>query len=63
MTTFVHSAGLHLVALLARVRQLLWNLHEAFVEARQQRAILEAELFCGQCRLSSKNDDNLPIVR
>jgi hypothetical protein len=30
---------------------------------RRNRAAIERELFCGQYTLSSKNDDDLPVVR
>jgi hypothetical protein len=54
---------MHLARAFARSLSLLSHLREAFAEARQQRAILEAELFRGRYHLSSKNDDDLPIVR
>jgi len=38
-------------------------LRDSFVEARQAQTTLEAELFQGRCHLSSKNDDDLPIIR
>jgi hypothetical protein len=38
-------------------------LRESFVEARQARSRIEAELFRGRYHVSSKNDDDLPLVR
>ena len=36
---------------------------EAVAEARMQRAKLEAEFYLGRYKHTSKNDDDLPIVR
>jgi hypothetical protein len=36
---------------------------EAVAEARMQRAAIEAELYLNRYKHSSKNDDDLPIVR
>jgi hypothetical protein len=63
MSTFIHAVGTHIASAFARGRQLLSRVHETIVEVRTQRAILETELFRGRYRLSSKNDDDLPIVR
>jgi hypothetical protein len=41
----------------------LSRLHETIIEVRTQRGIIETELFRGRYHLSSKNDDDLPIVR
>jgi hypothetical protein len=62
MSTFMHAAATHIASAFARGLRLLSRLHETIVEARTQRAILEAELFHGRYRLSSKNDDDLPII-
>jgi len=63
MSTFIHAVGTHIARVFARGLQLLSRLHETIIEVRTQRAILETELFHGRYRLSSKNDDDLPIVR
>jgi uncharacterized protein YqgV (UPF0045/DUF77 family) len=63
MRTFMHAVGTHIAGALARAIDLLSRLHETMIEVRTQRAILEAELFHGRYRLSSKNDDDLPIIR
>ena len=39
------------------------NIFEAIAEARMQRAMIEAELYCNRYRHSSKNDDDLPVFR
>lgn len=36
---------------------------DAIAEARVQKAMIEAELYRNRYRHSSKNDDDLPIVR
>ena len=63
MTAVIHSSQLLLRRAGAKALTLFSLLHESFVEARRARTMLEAELFRGQYRLSSKNDDDLPIVR
>jgi hypothetical protein len=63
MSKFIHDAGMHLVRAFAHARNLLSRLRDAVAETRRQREILEAELFRGRYHLSSKNDDDLPIVR
>jgi hypothetical protein len=63
MIAFVHAIGVRIARAVARCLDMLSRLHKTIIEVRQQRAILEAELFCGRYHLSSKNDDDLPIVR
>jgi hypothetical protein len=63
MFTFVHGVRLLVGRTIASGFNLVSHLREAFVETRQARARLEAELFRGRYHLSSKNDDDLPIVR
>ena len=43
--------------------RLFMHVVEAFAEARMQRAKLEAELYRNRYRHTSKNDDDLPVVR
>jgi DnaJ-domain-containing protein 1 len=62
MTAFVHAAWTHLARALVRGRRLLARVRETFAEVREQRRKLEAELFRGRYHISSKNDDDLPIV-
>lgn len=63
MLTFVHAAGIHMARAVARGRTLLSRLRDTMAETRRQREVLEADLFRGRYHLSSKNDDDLPIVR
>jgi hypothetical protein len=43
--------------------RLLLHVVEVMGEARLQRAAIEAELYLNRYKHSSKNDDDLPIVR
>ena len=43
--------------------RLLMHAAEVIAEARMQRAAIEAELYLNRYKHSSKNDDDLPIVR
>ena len=45
-----------------KAASLIWHFLEALAEARKQRALIEAQLYRGRYRISSKNDDDLPIV-
>ena len=42
---------------------LLVHIAEAFAEARLHKALLEAELYRNRYMHTSKNDDDLPVVR
>ena len=48
---------------IARGARLFMHAVQAVAEARMQRAAIEAELYHNRYRHSSKNDDDLPIVR
>ena len=63
MVTFVHAARLIAREAAARSLRLVSHLRDSLIEAHQVRARLEADLFRGRYRLTSKNDDDLPIVR
>lgn len=63
MIAIAYSSWLLLRKAASRALNLFVPLRDSFVEARQARTTLEAELFHGRYRLSSKNDDDLPIVR
>ena len=41
----------------------LLKIHEAIAEARLHRAMIEAELYRNRYLHTSKNDDDLPVVR
>ena len=43
--------------------RLLMHIVEVIAEARQHKAAIEAELYLNRYKHSSKNDDDLPIVR
>jgi hypothetical protein len=43
--------------------RLLLHVVEVIAEARQHKAVIEAELYLNRYKHSSKNDDDLPIVR
>ena len=43
--------------------RLLLHIVAVIAEARMQRAAIEAELYLNRYKHSSKNDDDLPIVR
>ena len=47
----------------AAVGRLCVNIFEAFAEARLQKALIEAELYLNRCKHTSKNDDDLPVIR
>lgn len=56
---FIHAVRM----LISRAIGLFSLLRESFVEEHQAQARIEAELFRGRYHMSSKNDDDLPIVR
>ena len=62
MIAVTHSCWLLLRNAAARALNLFSLLRDSFVEARQTRARIEAELFRGRYHVSSKNDDDLPLV-
>ena len=47
----------------AAAGRLCLNIFGAIAEARAQKAMIEAELYLNRYRHTSKNDDDLPIVR
>jgi hypothetical protein len=64
------SVALALTAFVGPVRKaimqgarLFMHAAEVIAEARMQRAAIEAELYLNRYKHSSKNDDDLPIVR
>ena len=62
MNAVAHSSWLLLGRAAARCLDLFSLLRNSFVEAREARNRFETEVFQGRYRLSSKNDDDLPIV-
>jgi hypothetical protein len=63
MIAFVDAAGISPTATVARTVNLFTQLREAIVEARESQRRLEAELLRNRYRVSSKSDDDLPVVR
>ena len=63
MITLINTISIAIVRTLAGAGSLLSNLQERVAQARADRARVEAELFRGRYHLSSKNDDDLPLVR
>ena len=63
MITFIHAVGTRIASAFARGLHLLSCLHDSMIEARTQRAMLEAERLRGRYLPSSRNEDDLPIVR
>jgi hypothetical protein len=63
MLTLIHTISVAIARTLARAASLLSNLQRRVAQARADRARVEAELFHGRYHLSSKNDDDLPLVR
>jgi hypothetical protein len=63
MLVLINTISLTIAKTLARVASLLSRLQRSVAQARADRARVEAELFHGHYHLSSKNDDDLPLVR
>jgi hypothetical protein len=63
MVAFIHAAWLLVCRAVAKGRNLFFLLRDTLAEARQARISIEKELFRGRYHLSSKNDDDLPVVR
>jgi hypothetical protein len=63
MTTFAHGSRRLADRFLARALDLFARLRETMAEVRENRRKLEADLFRNRYHISSKNDDDLPIVR
>jgi hypothetical protein len=63
MLILIHTISAAIVRTVARAASLLSRLQVSVAQARANRARVEAELFHGRYHLSSKNDDDLPLVR
>ena len=57
------TIGSRLRKAFAAATQLFANTYNAFAESRAHRAMIEAELYGNRYVYSSKNDDDLPIIR
>jgi hypothetical protein len=62
MLTLVHTVSLAIANGLMKAALVLSRVRRSVAQARADRARIEAELFRGRYHLSSKNDDDLPLV-
>jgi hypothetical protein len=63
MIVLINTISVAIARKLARAASLMTRLQLSVAQARADRARVEAELFHGRYHLSSKNDDDLPLVR
>jgi hypothetical protein len=63
MIAFVHASRRLATCTVACALDLFAQLRETMAEVRKNRRKLEAELFRNRYHISSKNDDDLPVVR
>jgi hypothetical protein len=63
MSVFVDASRRLADRTVASVLNVAARFYETMVEVRENRRKLEAELFRNRYHISSKNDDDLPIVR
>jgi hypothetical protein len=62
MLTLVHTISLAIASTLMKAASLLSSVQRSMAHARADQARVEADLFHGRYHLSSKNDDDLPLV-
>jgi hypothetical protein len=63
MLVLINTISMAIGRTVASAASLLSHLQRTVAQARADRARVEAELFHGRYHLSSKNDDDLPLVR
>jgi hypothetical protein len=63
MLVLVHAIARAIARTAATAAPWWSNVRRRLAQARADRARVEAELFQGRYHLSSKNDDDLPLVR
>jgi hypothetical protein len=63
MLVLINTISVAIGRTLGGAASLLSHLQRTVAQARADRARVEAELFHGRYHLSSKNDDDLPLVR
>ena len=63
MIAFAHASQRLVGRAVAKALDLVSSLGDVLVEVRENRRKIEAELFRNRYHHSSKNDDDLPIVR
>ena len=63
MPVLINTISVAIARTAASAASLLSRVRRSLAQARADRARVEAELFHGRYHLSSKNDDDLPLVR
>jgi hypothetical protein len=63
MLVLINTISIAIARTLARAASRLSDLQRSLARTRADRARIEAELFHSRYHLSSKNDDDLPLVR
>ena len=63
MLAFVHAVSATLARNFPEVASCVSRLRQSAAQTRADKERVEAELFRGRYHLSSKNDDDLPLVR
>jgi hypothetical protein len=63
MLVLINTMSLAIARAVARAASALSHLQRSVAQARADRARVEGDLFHGRYHLSSKNDDDLPLVR
>jgi hypothetical protein len=63
MLVLINTISVAIARTLAGAASLLSRLQHSAAQARADRTRVETELFHGRYHLSSKNDDDLPLVR
>jgi hypothetical protein len=63
MLVLINTVAVAIARAMVGPASLLSRLQQSIAAARADRARVEAELFHGRYHLSSKNDDDLPLVR
>jgi hypothetical protein len=63
MLILINTISVAIARTVARAASFLSHLQRNVAQARADRAGVEADLFHGRYHLSSKNDDDLPLVR
>jgi hypothetical protein len=63
MLTLVNTISVAIANALLKAASFLSHARRSVAQARADRARVEDDLFHGRYHLSSKNDDDLPLVR
>jgi hypothetical protein len=63
MLVLINTISVAIASALTQSASLWFRLQRSVAQARAERARIETELFHGHYHLSSKNDDDLPLVR